>query len=288
MTDAAHSGRPYDGHSAIVFGGTSGIGAATAVLLAERGAAVAVVGRRRSAGEAVAERCRSAGSEAIDVVADVTDESQVAAAVAAATDAHGPLTMAVNSAAIDLPALFTEQTEVDAETAIGVNVEGMWRCLRHEIEAMVDTGRGSIVNVGSIAGSVPVLGNAVYCATKAAVTALTRSAAYEYAAAGIRVNEVAPGTTRSELLDDWLESVAGDQGLGVQDLERCIPLGHLADPREQATVIAFLLSDEASFVTGTSLLTDGGMALNTRIMPTSDGRPPETPGDVVARARRQA
>lgn len=288
MTDpsAASPTSPYAGHTAVVFGGTSGIGAATAIVLAERGAAVTVVGREAVDGEEIARQCRAVGARAVFVHADIVDDAQVHHAVRAAVEEHGPLTMAANVAGIDISAPLTELTEHDYEQLFSVNTGGMWRCLKHEITAMCETGHGSIVNVGSIAAIIPVLGNSLYGATKAAVSSLTTSAAYEYAAAGIRVNEVVPGSTRTAILDAWLASVAGDQGLTVKDLERCVALGYLSEPREQAAAIAFLLSDEASFITGASLVTDGGASLLSRVSPTSTGVAPDTPGDVVARARR--
>lgn len=277
---------PYAGHRAIVFGGTSGIGAATAELLAKRGAAVTVVGRREEEGQNVVERCRALGASAVFAQADVTADAQVRAAVQASITAHGPLTMAVNCAGIDAAAPLTELTEADFDALFSVNTAGLWRCLRHEIEAMAETGRGSIVNVSSIASLVPVLGNSLYGATKAAVASLTTSAAYEYAAAGIRVNAVAPGTTMTELTKRWLEEVSsGDEAVTKEDLERCVALGYLSQPREQAAAIAFLLSDEASFITGTTLVVDGGMTLLTRVVPTPSGAAPDTPGAVIARQR---
>ena len=276
---------PYAGHSCVVFGGTSGIGAATAIVLAERGAAVAVAGRDAADGEEIARQCRALGARAVFVHADVVDDAQVRQAVQAAVEAHGPLTMAANVAGIDISAPFTELTESDYEQLFSVNSAGVWRCVKHEIAAMCDTGHGSIVNVSSIAAIVPVLGNSLYGASKAAVSSLTTSAAYEYAAAGIRVNSVLPGTTRTAMLDEWLESVAGDQGLTVEDLERCVALGYLSAPREQAAAIAFLLSDEASFITGAALVVDGGMSLLNRVAPSRTGAAPDTPGDVVAKGR---
>ncbi len=216
-------GSPYAGDTAIVFGGTSGIGAATALLLAERSPAVTVVSRREPEGEATAERCRAAGAAAQYVAGDVTDDGQVAAAVATATRAHGPLTMAVNSAGTDVSAPFTDLTDADVATLFLINTEGLWRCVKHEIAAMVETGRGSIVNVNSIASLVPVLGNSLYGASKNAVTGITQSAAYEYAAAGIRVNETAPGTTRTQVLEDFLAQSTGDT-VTAEQLARCVAL----------------------------------------------------------------
>jgi A-factor type gamma-butyrolactone 1'-reductase (1S-forming) len=275
---------PYAGHTAIVFGSTSGIGAATALLLAQRGAAVTVVGRREKEGTATAERCAAAGVAAQFVRADVTDDSQVASAVAAAVDAHGPLTMAVNSAGTDVSAPFTELTDTDFDTLFSINTAGLWRCVKHEIEAMVQTGHGSIVNVNSVASLLPVLGNSLYGASKNAVTGITQSAAYEYAAAGIRVNETAPGTTRTQVLDDFLNQTTGEK-VTAEQLARCVALGYLSQPRQQATAISFLLSDEASFITGVTLPVDGGMKLLTRAVATPTGAAPETPGDRVGRER---
>jgi NAD(P)-dependent dehydrogenase (short-subunit alcohol dehydrogenase family) len=279
---------PYARHNAIVFGGASGIGAATALLLAERGASVTIADLDEKGGGAAVAQCQAAGARAEFVHADITDDAQIRDAVQAAVVGHGPLTMAANVAGIDRSAPLVDLTEEDYEALFSINTAGMWRCLKHEINAMCETGRGSIVNVGSVAATLPVLGNSLYGASKAAVSSLTTTAAYEYAAAGIRVNEIAPGTTRTAMLDDFLAHVAGAQGLGVEDLERCVALGYLAEPREQAAAIAFLLSDEASFITGASLVTDGGMSLLNRAGPTSAGVPPVTPGETVARARTQA
>jgi NAD(P)-dependent dehydrogenase (short-subunit alcohol dehydrogenase family) len=276
---------PYARHNAIVFGGASGIGAATALLLAERGASVTIADLDEQGGQAVVAHCQATGAAAAFVHVDLADDAQVRDAVRASVDGHGALTMAANVAGIDRSAPLSELTEEDYEALFSINTGGLWRCLKHEIDAMCATGPGSIVNVGSIAGTLPVLGNSLYGASKAAVSSLTTSAAYEYAAAGIRVNEVAPGTTRTAMLDDWIAHVAGGEGLRVEDLERCVALGYLADPREQAAAIAFLLSDEASFITGASLVTDGGMSLLNRTVPTSSGIAPVTPGERVAQAR---
>ena len=260
----------YAGHNAVVMGGTSGIGAATAELLAERGAKVTVVGRREGLGENVAARCRAVGPHASYYRADISDPDQVRRAVAAA-QRLGRLTMAANCAGIDLPAPIAELREDDYDTIFSINVKGMWNCLRAELDAMKAGGGGSIVNVGSIASLVPVLNNAAYCASKAAVASFTTSAACEYASAGIRVNCVAPGTTRTEMFDDWLRKVGKSEGDTTEaELERAAALGYLSEPREQAAAIAFLLSNEASYITGATLVVDGGLTLLTRL-PTPDG-----------------
>jgi NAD(P)-dependent dehydrogenase (short-subunit alcohol dehydrogenase family) len=255
----------YDGHNAIVMGGTSGIGRATAELLAERGAKVTIVGRREKQGEQVAAKCRTFGSEAVFARADLTDPDQIQQAILAA-QTLGPLTMAVNCAGLDLPAPIAELSEQDYDAIFAINVKAMWNCLRAELEIMKKGSGGSIVNVGSIAAMVHVYNNAAYCASKAAVASFTSSAAFEYGSFGIRVNCVAPGTTRTELLDEWLSKTGQSDDNSVEaDLERATVLGYLSEPREQATAIAFLLSDEASYITGTTLVVDGGLTLLTRM-----------------------
>jgi NAD(P)-dependent dehydrogenase (short-subunit alcohol dehydrogenase family) len=271
--------RPYAGHSAIVFGATSGIGAASALLLAERGANVTVVGRRADRGEEVARQCTDAGSAGQFVQADVAQADQVEAAVAAAVSAYGSLTMAANVAAVDVVNPMTELTDDNFDLLFNVNVRGVWHCLKHEIKAMLDGGHGgAIVNVGSIGGHTSIAGNSLYGTSKRAVTALTEYAAFEYGSAGIRVNQISPGATLTEMLESYMEQAASD-GLTLEAFERAVVLRRLAQPEEQARVIAFLLSDEASYVTGVDMLVDGGTALMNRAVPTATGAAPPTPGD---------
>jgi NAD(P)-dependent dehydrogenase (short-subunit alcohol dehydrogenase family) len=270
---------PYDGHSAIVFGATSGIGAATALLLAERGANVTVVGRRADRGEDVARQCTEAGSASHFVQADVAEADQVEAAVASAVKAYGRLTMAANVAAVDVVNPMTELTDDNFDLLFNVNVRGVWHCLKYELKAMLDGGHGgAIVNVGSIGGHTSIAGNSLYGTSKRAVAALTEYAAFEYGAAGIRVNQISPGATLTEMLESYMEQAASD-GLTLEAFERAVVLRRLAKPEEQARVIAFLLSDEASYVTGVDVLVDGGTALMNRAVPTPTGAAPPTPGD---------
>ena len=260
----------YAGRNAIVMGGTSGIGAATAELLAERGAKLTIVGRREDLGEALATRCRAVGPGALFVRADIRDYSQVEHAVAVAQQ-QGPLTMAANCAGVDLPSPIADMSESDFDKLFSINTKGMWNCLKAELEVMKSAGGGSIVNVGSIASLVPVANNAAYCASKAAVASFTRSAAHEYASVGIRVNCVAPGTTKTKMLQDWLTEVeAAGNTTAQSDLEQAAALGYLSTPREQAATIVFLLSDEAAYVTGATLVVDGGLTMLTRL-PDPDG-----------------
>jgi NAD(P)-dependent dehydrogenase (short-subunit alcohol dehydrogenase family) len=269
------------GHSAIVFGATSGIGAATALLLAERGAHVTVVGRRADRGEEVARQCTDAGTECQYVQADVGDAEQVEAAVSAAVQAYGKLTMAANVAGIDVTNPLTELTDEDFDQIFAVNTRGIWHCLKYEIRAMLDGGGGgAIVNVNSVGSHIMITGNSLYGASKRAVSALTEYAAFEYGAAGIRVNQTSPGATVTEMLQSYIDQSAGD-GLTIEDFESVAALRRLSQPREQASVIAFLLSDEASYVTGVDIPVDGGTILLNRGTPTKTGAAPPTPGDAL-------
>lgn len=272
----------YAAHSAIVFGATSGMGAATALLLAERGANVTLVGRRSDLGKKVAQQCAATGTACHFVQTDICDDAQVAAAVASAVTTYGRITMAANVAATDVAKPLVELTDQDYDTMFNTNTRGTWHCLKHEIAAMLKTGGGSIVNVNSIGSRIAIGGNSLYGASKRAVTALTEYAAFEYGSAGIRVNQTSPGATRTEMLQDWIDQAAAT-GITMPDFEATAVLRRISDPREQAAAIAFLLSDEASYITGVDLPVDGGTILLNRGVPTASGAAPPTPGDAFRR-----
>ena len=272
----------FEGRSAVVFGATTGMGAATARLLAERGAHVTLVGRRRELGQRVADECSGAGVQCQFVQADIGDDSQVAAAVSAAVSAYGGVTMAANVAAIDIVKPFVDLTDDDFDSLFNTNTRGTWHCMKHEITAMLAAGGGSIVNVNSIGSHIAISGNSLYGASKRAVTALTEYAAFEYGAAGIRVNQTSPGATRTEMLQGWITQ-AEQSGVTMAAFEATAALRRVAEPIEQARVIAFLLSDESSYVTGVDIPVDGGTILLNRGVPTATGAAPPTPGDAHAR-----
>lgn len=231
-----------EGKVALVTGGGSGIGAATADLLRERGATVVAADLRPG--------------EGIEVL-DVTDEVAVDALVASIVERHGALDVAANVAGT--PGVYAHVADArtdDWRDTMSVNLDGVFFCLRAELRAMRASGRGSIVNVASSAGRMGVPGLSAYSASKHAVLGLTKSAALEVAHDGIRVNAVCPGSVRTPMLRSF---VGGDEDL-LEKMGRRAPMGRLGEPSEIAEAVVWLLSDAAGFVTGNALSPDGGVA----------------------------
>ena len=246
----------FDGRSALVTGGGSGIGRATALLLARRGAGVLVADIDGDNAEAVAKEISSEGGTATALRIDVTDEAQVADMVKRAVDAHGGLHVAVNNAGTSGNFAPTADVPTDEwRRVIELNLNGVFLCMRAEIPAILESGGGSIVNTSSGAGLMGFAGLPAYVASKHAVVGLTRSAALEYSAKGVRVNCVCPGTVRTPML----EAFTGDEAT-LQAMGRAMPIKRLATPEEIAEGIVWLASDSASYVTGHALAVDGGAA----------------------------
>jgi NAD(P)-dependent dehydrogenase (short-subunit alcohol dehydrogenase family) len=237
-----------------VTGATSGIGRATALCMAAEGAsAVVVTGRRRELGQALAEDIRRLGADGLFVAADVTREADIAETIAQAVTRFGALHAAFNNAGFQEPrAPLVEQSDAVFAQVFDTNVRALFHAMRHEIPALLASGGGAIVNNTSVSGMRnPNPGLALYGASKAAAISLTRAAAMEYAPAGIRINAVAPGRVVTDMM----------LGSGIADMRSVaagLPLRRMGHPEEVAAAVFWLMSDEASFVVGHVLATDGG------------------------------
>lgn len=244
------------GKVALVTGGSTGIGFATAQRFAIEGARVAIASANVARGEEAAETIREAGGEVIFIPTDVSDASQVEAMVNGVVDAYGHLNFAFNNAGIagELGPIHATSVE-NFDRVIAVNLKGIWASMKYEIQHMMQNGGGVVINNSSTAGGRGMPGLSAYIASKFGVNGITKAAALEYAEAGIRVNSVMPGTVETPGVQGLRERMPGidDQFLAM------IPLKRIADPSEIAAAVVWLCSDEASFVTGVNFPVDGGM-----------------------------
>ena len=242
---------------AFITGGTSGIGAATAIEFARRGANVVLTGRRKEEGEKVAAEARSHGVQALFVQGDVSKDADVRRMVDEALKITGRIDFAFNNAGVEghFGTPLIEHDEESYRHIFDINVLGVLHAMKHEIRAMLKSGGGSIVNTSSVAGSVGMPGASVYVASKHAVNGLSKSAALEYAKQGIRINTVSPAAIDTPMLDRF---TGGTESDFHKQLSAMHPIGRTGRPEEIAKAAVWLLTSEASFVTGTDLLVDGG------------------------------
>jgi NAD(P)-dependent dehydrogenase (short-subunit alcohol dehydrogenase family) len=247
--------RELEGKVGLITGGTSGIGRETAVLFAKAGAKVVVAGRRELEGEQTIELIRAADGEGLFVKADVSKSTEVDELVQKTVERFGRLDLAFNNAGVEgILSPIVRQSEEDWDRTIAINLKGVWLCLKYEIRQMLSQdGGGAIVNMSSVTGLVGSAGAAAYSASKHGVIGLTQTAALETAKAGIRINAVCPGFTETPMADRLFRAP------GVHKyIVSCHPIGRLGRPAEIAEAVVWMCSERASFMTGQSLVIDGG------------------------------
>jgi len=245
----------FDGKVALVTGASSGMGLATARAFAEAGAAVVLADRNEPALRAATDALNAAGHGALGVACDVADEAQVAAMVEQAVSRFGRLDAAFNNAGVQSPAAeIAEVGNDEYERVMAINLRGVWNCMKHELRRMRAQGSGAIVNCSSIGGLIGLPGRAAYHASKHGVIGLTRSAALEYAAKGIRINAVCPGTIETPMVAEMLAKEPEAMGAILKQQ----PIGRLGRPEEIAAAVLWLCGPGSSFVVGHALAVDGG------------------------------
>lgn len=247
--------KEFEGKVALVTGGGSGIGRATAVAFARQGAQVVIGNRYVERGEETVSIIRKAGGMARFQRTDVIVAAEVEALVEHAVKTCGRLDFAFNNAGIegDLKPTLIDHTEANFDAVMDVNVKGVWLSMKYEIPQMLKTG-GAIVNCSSVAGVIGFPGIGIYSASKHAVIGLTKAAALEFSAQGIRVNAVNPAVIDTEMAD----RITSGMNVKKDDLTSFHPIGRLGRVEEVAEAVLWLCSDKASFVTGHSMMVDGG------------------------------
>lgn len=248
----------FENKVALVTGAAAGMGLATAKAFAEAGAAVVLADFRDDAVKAEAQKLIAAGHKAIAIRCDVSDDTQVAAMVNRTVAEFGRLDAAFNNAAVMAHIAPTAaSTREDWDRVIGINLRGVWSCMKYELRQMEHQGSGAIVNNASVGALTGNPGIGAYIASKHGVVGLTRTAALEYIKHGIRVNAVNPGLIDTQVARDV---VSGDEH-AYEDIAKHVPIGRAGMPEEIASVVLWLCSPGASYVVGHALTVDGGMTV---------------------------
>jgi len=248
--------KEFEEKVALVTGGGSGIGRATALAFAREGAQVVIGNRNVERGEETVSMIREAGGTASFQRTDVVVAAEVEALVDHAVKTYDRLDVAFNNAGIegDVKPTLIDHAEANFDLVMDINVKGVWLSMKYEIPQMLKTGGGAIVNCSSVAGVIGFPGIGIYSASKHAVIGLTKAAALEYSAQGIRVNAVNPAVIDTEMVD----RLADVMNMKKEEMTTFHPIGRLGQVEEVAEAVLWLCSDKASFVTGHSMMIDGG------------------------------
>ena len=244
----------YENKVALVTGGTSGIGKATAIAFAEAGAKVVLTGRREKEGRKVVADIEKSGRTAAFFQADFSKDAEVRAAVDFVMATHGRLDVAFNNAGVESVSPLSEITEEKYRAVFDINVWGVLNAMKYETAAMLKTGGGAIVNTSGVFGHIGRAQGAILAGSKHAVEGMTKCVAVEFAKQNIRVNTVSPGGIATDMVDRF----AAKEGVARDALLALYPIGRFGKPEEIAAAVLYLCSDAAKFITGTSLKVDGG------------------------------
>src|SRR5437867_2800752 len=249
----------FENKVALVTVAGSGLGLATAKAFAESGASVVLADYNEKSARVAAEELVARGHKALAIRCDVSDDGQVEAMVHQTVTTFGRLDAAYNNAGIqNVLADTADTTREDYDRVMGINLRGVWSCMKFELRQMRKQGRGTIVNCSSLGGLVGGAERGIYHAAKHGVLGFTKSAALEYAARGIRINAVCPGLIWTPMAD---QMVAAGQGEALRAMEKSVPMGRVGRPEEIADAVLWLCSEAASYVTGQSISVDGGFIM---------------------------